>query len=124
MCVKHDHHSSFIMSSPSATYQFDENNQYYDVEAGVEELNNNINHEENINYNNNTDMPILNNITYTFNNMINPINIISYYYDNNTHYSIQNQNMILPITTPPPSQNVDNNDIVIVTPIENNVLEQ
>ena len=117
----------------SSTFHQDENNSppNYDIETGMIDFdNNNNNYEEIIELDNNyTNTPILNNVTNIFNNIQNPINIITYY-DNNSHYSIQNQNMILPVTMPqthihPHHDPHDNNyEIVVVTPSsENNIAE-
>ena len=110
----------------SSTFQSDENNNNnqpheYDIEEGIDVYNNTTNPDEHIDIDiNNYNTPILNNVTHIFNNMINPINIITYY-DNNYHYSIQNQNMILPVFAPSTPAQINNNDnITIVTPIEDN----
>ena len=97
----------------------------HDLETGMFDVynNNTNNYEEIIDDldNNYTNIPILNNVTNIFNNIQNPINIITYY-DNNSHYSIQNQNMILPVTMPQTQSDPhDNNyEIVIVTPTQEN----
>lgn len=118
----HNQDQNQITTTPPSTH-------HYDLETGMFDVynNNTNNYEEIIDDldNNYTNIPILNNVTNIFNNIQNPINIITYY-DNNSHYSIQNQNMILPVTIPqthihPHHDPHDNNyEIVIVTPTQEN----